>query len=223
MQLLFHSLPRKEYVCTQSLRFSILTSSLQSKLKPFTSFLFVLQCVPLAMTWHRIWKNDYFRWFFPEFLSSVRFDDPRISSGPDKGCNARRTAKDRKDERETECPGTVSRDGVNDSKKQVSFVWWIRAAWWSGSLWLREHKSSLRHGGGGALRRSVFVLAFRTLPCRSSADVSSSRSHRSFPSLFRADSRAARRGRDEEAFPRRTSLVHRPLQSLLHTTVSLCN
>lgn len=47
---LFHSLSRKEYVCTQSLRFSILTSSLQSKLKPFTSFLFVLQCVPLAMT-----------------------------------------------------------------------------------------------------------------------------------------------------------------------------
>lgn len=27
--------------------------------------------------------------------------------------------------------------------------WWIRAVWWSGSLWLRAHNSSLRHGGGG--------------------------------------------------------------------------
>jgi len=88
----------------------------------------------------------------------------------------------------------------------------------------RAHKSSLRHGGGGGGGGGASPLRLRpcvrTPPCRSTVDVSSSLSRRSFPSLFRADSRAARCGRDEEAFPRRASLVLRSPIAIAHHCLS---
>lgn len=87
-------------------------------------------------------------------------------------------------------------------------VSWIRAAWWSGSLWLRAHKSSLRHELGGA-------SPLRLRPCGERILVALSSRRLSLAPLFPfalpcgAASRAARR-RDEEALPRRTSLMLRP-------------
>lgn len=67
----------------------------------------------------------------------------------------------------------VSRgQGESGAERWVS--WWIRAAWWSGSLWLREAPYK-NHAYDTERRRAVFVLAERTgFPCRSS-DIS--RSH----------------------------------------------
>lgn len=53
----------------------------------------------------------------------------------------------------------VSRDGVDERKRPGGWVsWWIRAAWWSGSLWLREAPHR-RSAYDAERRRAVFVLA----------------------------------------------------------------
>lgn len=63
--------------------------------------------------------------------------------------------------------GRIAREQRQEEREteRGGFVWWIRAAWWSGSLWLRAHNSSLRHGGGGGAPSSSsrrFLLALPT-------------------------------------------------------------
>lgn len=68
----------------------------------------------------------------------------------------------------------VSRDGVDERERPGGWVsWWIRAAWWSGSLWLREAPHR-RSAYDTERRRAVFVLAERTAVPRRSSDVSRS-------------------------------------------------
>jgi len=80
-----------------------------------------------------------------------------------------RRARSRAKGRPSDCRGTVQQPGQQSGEQRCGFVvdpWWIRVAWWSGSLWLvstrvraydtPRRRSVLVLGGLGALPRRSF-------------------------------------------------------------------